>query len=64
MKRGEMTAFISLVFVLLVGLIGAVIESASVQTAKNYRRADMIERCSQYLQSITESFCQNMIFLA
>ena len=41
MKRGEMTAFISLVFVLLVGLIGAVIESASVQTAKNYRRADM-----------------------
>ena len=41
MKRGEMTAFISLVFVLLVGLIGAVIESASVQTAKNYRRADI-----------------------
>lgn len=41
MKRGEITAFISLIFVLLIGLIGTVLESAFVQTAKNYRRADM-----------------------
>ncbi len=36
-----MTAFLSLIFILLVAFVGAVIESASIQTAANYRRADM-----------------------
>ena len=41
MKKGEVTAYLSLVFILLVSLVGAVMESASIQLAKNYRRADM-----------------------
>lgn len=41
MKRGEITAFLSLIFVLFVGFIGSVLESVSIQTAKNYRRVDM-----------------------
>lgn len=57
MKRGEMTAFISLVFVLLVGLIGAVIEGASVQTAKNYRRADM----DRALQSVFAEYHRELL---
>ena len=36
-----MTAYLSLVFILLVTFIGGMIESASVQNAKNYQRADM-----------------------
>lgn len=39
--KGEVTAYLSLVFILLVAFVGAMIESASVQIAKNYRRADM-----------------------
>ena len=39
--KGEVTAYLSLVFILLVTFIGGMIESASVQNAKNYRRADM-----------------------
>ena len=57
MKRGEITAFISLVFVLLIGLIGAVIESASVQTAKNYRRADM----DRALQSVFAEYHRELL---
>lgn len=33
--------YLSLVFILLLMLVGGVMESASIQTAKNYRRADM-----------------------
>ena len=36
-----MTAYLSLVFILLMAFAGAMIESASIQNAKNYRRADM-----------------------
>lgn len=39
--RGEITVFLSLIFILLISFIGAVMESASIQMAKNYRRADM-----------------------
>lgn len=39
--KGEMTAFFALLFVVLIGLAGALMESASIQSAKNYRRADM-----------------------
>ncbi len=41
MKSGEVTAYLSLIFILLVSFVGAILESASVQNAKNYRRADM-----------------------
>lgn len=41
MKKGEVTAFLSLIFILLVTLAGGLMESASIQNAKNYRRADV-----------------------
>lgn len=41
MKRGEVTAYLSLIFILLVSFTGAMLESASIQNAKNYRRADV-----------------------
>lgn len=39
--KGEVTVFLSLVFVLLLSFVGAVIESASIQTMKNSKRGDM-----------------------
>lgn len=39
--RGEITAYLSLVFILLITFAAGLIESASIQMAKNYRRADM-----------------------
>lgn len=41
MKKGEVTAYLSLVFILLMTFVGGIMESASIQMAKNYRRADM-----------------------
>lgn len=41
MKSGEVTAYLSLIFILLVSFVGALLESASIQNAKNYRRADV-----------------------
>lgn len=41
MKRAEITAFLSLIFILLVTFVGGIMESASIQMAKNYRRADV-----------------------
>lgn len=41
MKKGEVTAFLSLIFILLLSFLGAMVESASIQVVKNYRRADM-----------------------
>ena len=40
-KRGEVTAFLALIFVLLVAFAGSIMESASLQSAKSYRRTDM-----------------------
>lgn len=40
MVKGELTAFLSLVFILLLALVGAVLESASIQVLKNEKRAD------------------------
>ena len=40
MVTGELTAFLSLVFLLLISLVGSVLESASVQGMKNEKRAD------------------------
>lgn len=39
--KGEVTAYLSLIFILLVTFVGGIMESASIQNAKNYRRADM-----------------------
>ena len=38
--RGEVTVFFSLVFLLLLALVGAVVESVSIQVGKNEKRAD------------------------
>ena len=38
---GEITVFLALIFILLVSFIGSLMEGASIQMAKNYRRADM-----------------------
>lgn len=38
--KGELTAFLSLVFLLLLALTGGVLESASIQVLKNEKRAD------------------------
>lgn len=40
MVKGELTAFLSLVFILLISMTGAVLESASIQIMKNEKRAD------------------------
>lgn len=41
MKKAEVTAFLSLIFILLVTFIAGVMESASIQMAKNFRRTDV-----------------------
>lgn len=38
--QGEVTAYLSLIFILMITFIGGIMESASIQLAKNYRRAD------------------------
>ena len=40
-KRGEITAFLSLIFILLISFILAMTESAYIQTAKNQSRLDV-----------------------
>lgn len=58
--KGEVTAFLSLIFILLLSFSGAIMESASIQMAKNYRRADMnraIESVfAEYQQELEEEF--------
>ena len=41
MRKGEVTAFLSLIFLLLISFSASIMEAASIQMAKNYRRADM-----------------------
>ena len=40
--RGEITAFLALIFMLMMSLVGALIESASIQISKNRKRADTL----------------------
>lgn len=42
MKRAEITAFLSLVFILVVTFVGSVVDAASIQVSKNHRRADAV----------------------
>ena len=39
--RGEITAFLSLVFILMLSLVGALLESASIQMTRSRKRADV-----------------------
>lgn len=59
-KRGEVTAFLALIFVLLVSFAGSLMESASLQSAKSYRRADMnraVESVfAEYQRELLEEF--------
>lgn len=41
MQRGEVTAFLSLIFVLLISFITAILESTSIQVSKNQKRLDV-----------------------
>ncbi len=58
--RGEITAFLALIFVLIVSFIASIIESASLQITKNYRRADMnraVESVfAEYQRDLLEEF--------
>lgn len=40
--RGEITAFLALIFILMLSVVGALIESASIQITKSRKRADTI----------------------
>ena len=40
--KGEITAFLTLIFILMLSLVAALVESASIQTTKNRKKADMI----------------------
>lgn len=40
--KGEITAFMALIFILMLSVVGALIESASIQITKNRKRADTI----------------------
>lgn len=39
--KGGITVFLSLIFILLLSLVGAMIQSAAIQTSKSIKRADM-----------------------
>ena len=39
--KGEITAFLSLIFILLLSMIGAMVQSASIHITKSMKRADM-----------------------
>lgn len=55
--KGEITAFLSLIFVLLVSFTGAIIESASIQVSKNYKRADV----SRAMESVFAEYQKEML---
>lgn len=60
MKKGEITAFLSLVFLLMLSFIGAMIESASIQVLKNYKRAEtslaMESLFAEYQRQLLEEY--------
>ncbi len=60
MKKGEVTAFLSIVFLLFLSLTATIIESASVQITKNKRRSD-VERAmessfAEYQKNLLEEY--------
>lgn len=55
--RGEVTAFLALIFVILVGFTGSIMESASIQSAKSYRRAAM----NRAIESVFAEYQKDML---
>lgn len=59
-ESGEVTAFLALIFVLLISFAGSLMESASLQAAKSYRRADMNRAMesvfAEYQRELLEEF--------
>ena len=60
MKKAEITAFLTLIFLLLISFIAGIMESVSIQTAKNYHRTNMnmaIESVfAEYQKELLEQF--------
>ena len=58
--KGEITVFLSLVFVLLLSFIGGMLDSASIQISKNYRRTNMDKAIhsifAEYQKNILEEY--------
>lgn len=63
MRKGEITAFLSLIFVLLLSFILAMAESASIQTIKNRKRLDADRAVFSFLGNTKKSFVKNMRYL-
>ncbi len=57
MKKGTVTAFLSLIFILLMSVVASVIESASIQVMKNRRRGDM----DRALESVFAEYQRDML---
>lgn len=60
MKKGEVTAFLSLIFILLMSVVASVVESASMQVLKNRKRGDMDRALesvfAEYQKDLLEDF--------
>ena len=61
--RGEITAFLSLVFVLLVSFILALTESSMIQTSKNQKRMDVDRALYSVFGEYQKDLLETMIFL-
>lgn len=57
MKKGEVTAFLSILFLLFLSLTATIIEGASVQITKNKRRADV----DRALESVFAEYQKNLL---
>lgn len=56
MQKGEITVFLSLIFILLLSLLAALLESVSLRIARNERQADM----QMALESVFAEYHQDM----
>lgn len=54
---GEITAFLSLIFILMISVVGALVQSASIQMAKSINRADM----QMALESVFAEYHREML---
>lgn len=57
MKKGEVTAFLSLIFILLMSVVASLAESASIQVMKNRKRGDM----DRALESIFAEYQRDLL---
>lgn len=61
--KGEITAFLALIFILMVSVVGALLESASIQIAKSRMRADtMLALESTFAEYHTELLKEYEVF--